>query len=177
MAVFYHEHVTLTTALAIILALGGIALLYQGGTNVRITGTGIALVLLSSLLYALYIVGVNQWKTDYSPLKFTFWIVFFGLLAVLVYTYASGDRLQMLHGAGEWTNALQLALMPTVLSLFFMTISIKNIGSTPSAIMGAFEPLTAVAIGVLVFGETFTLRLAIGIVLILTGVTLVIARK
>lgn len=177
MAVFYHEHVTLTTALAIILALGGIALLYQGGTNVRISGTGIALVLLSSLLYALYIVGVNQWKTDYSPLKFTFWIVVFGLLAVLVYTYASGDRLQMLHGAGEWANALQLALMPTVLSLFFMTISIKNIGSTPSAIMGAFEPLTAVAIGVLVFGETFTLRLAIGIILILTGVTLVIAGK
>lgn len=73
--------------------------------------------------------------------------------------------------------ALQLALLPTVLSLFFMTISINLIGSTPSAIMGALEPVTAVCIGVLIFGEAFSLRLGIGILLILAGVVLIILRK
>ena len=55
--------------------------------------------------------------------------------------------------------------------------AVHNIGSTPTAIMGAIEPITAVAIGVLVFGENFTLRLAFGIVLILTSVLLIICGK
>ena len=80
----------------------------------------------------------------------------------------------MLHGAKEWLCATQLALLPTVLSLLLMTIAINNIGPTPSAILGALEPVTAVVIGVTVFGESFTLRLAVGIVLILSAVILII---
>ena len=49
--------------------------------------------------------------------------------------------------------------------------------STPTAIMGALEPLTAVAIGALVFGETLTFRLAVGIVLILSAVMLIVMKK
>ena len=52
-----------------------------------------------------------------------------------------------------------------------------NVGATPTAIMGALEPLTAVAIGVLVFGELFTFRLAVGIVLILSAVLLIVMGK
>jgi drug/metabolite transporter (DMT)-like permease len=88
-----------------------------------------------------------------------------------------GDEIQLLHGVREWACAIQLALMPTVLSLFFMTIAIKNIGSTPSAIMGALEPVTAVFIGVVIFGESFTTRLAIGIILILSAVLLIILKS
>lgn len=58
-----------------------------------------------------------------------------------------------------------------------MTLSVKYIGSTPTAIMGALEPLTAVMIGVTIFGETFTARLAIGITMILMAVILIIAAK
>jgi drug/metabolite transporter (DMT)-like permease len=50
-----------------------------------------------------------------------------------------------------------------VLSLVLMTVSVHEVGATPTAIMGALEPLTAVAIGVLVFGESLTVRLVIGI--------------
>ena len=35
---------------------------------------------------------------------------------------------------------------PTVLSLVFMTIAVHEVGATPTAIMGALEPLTAVAL-------------------------------
>lgn len=43
--------------------------------------------------------------------------------------------------------------------------------------MGALEPLTAVVIGVTIFGELFTARLAAGIGLILLAVTLIVAGK
>lgn len=177
MTVFFHERVTWTTALAIFLALLGVALLYRGEGGVVLNTLGFVLVMASSLLYAVYIVSVNRWHTDMSPLKFTFYIVFFGMIAVLAYIWFAGENLQLLHGYKQWACAIQLALLPTVFSLFLMTIAINTIGSTPAAIMGALEPVTAVFIGVLVFHEGFTMRLAVGIALILCAVTLVILRK
>lgn len=163
--------------MAILLAVAGVGMLYQGDGNAKLSTAGFALVMASSLLYSIYIIAVNQWQTTMSSLKFTFWILVFCFIAILVFSWLSGDSLQMLHTSMQWGCALQLALLPTVLSLFFMTISINLIGSTPSAIMGALEPVTAVCIGVLIFGEAFSLRLGIGILLILAGVVLIILRK
>ena len=177
MTVFFHEKVTWTTTIAILLAVSGVGLLYQGDGNEKLSTAGFALVMVSSLLYATYIISVNRWTTTMSNIKFTFWILVFGLITMAVFTCISGDSFQLLQTPKQWLCAAQLALLPTVLSLFFMTISINLIGSTPAAIMGALEPVTAVFIGVLVFGETFTLQLGIGIVAILAGVTLIILRK
>ena len=177
MVVFYHERMTWSTTLCILMAVSGIALLYHGKGGVTLSTVGVSLVILSSLLYAFYIIGVNQTHTKLSPVKFTFWIVFFGLIALLVYTLFIGERLMPLRTPLEWASALQLALLPTVLSLYFINIAIEHIGSTPTAIMGAVEPVTAVCIGVLIFGESFTLRLAIGIVLILSAVILLVLSR
>ena len=177
MTVFFHEKVTWSTTIAILLAVSGVGLLYQGDGNEKLSTAGFALVMTSSLLYALYIISVNRWNTTMSNIKFTFWILVFGLITMAIFTWISGDSFQWLHTPKQWICGIQLALLPTVLSLFFMTISINLIGSTPAAIMGALEPVTAVIIGVFVFGESFTFQLAIGIIAILAGVTLIIARK
>ena len=178
MTVFFHEKVTWSTSLAILLAVSGVGLLYQGDGNDKLSTAGFALVMCSSLLYALYIISINQWKNPgMSNIKFTFYILVFGLLTMFVYSFIAGEPIQMLQTPKQWLCAAQLALLPTVLSLFFMTISINLIGSTPAAIMGALEPVTAVIIGVCVFGESFSLQLAIGILAILAGVTIIIARK
>ena len=167
----------MVATLCILMAVCGIALLYHGKGAVTLSTVGVTLVILSSLLYAFYIIGVNQTHTKLSPVKFTFWIVFFGLLALLVYTLFIGEPLEPLRTPLEWASALQLALLPTVLSLYFINIAIEHIGSTPTAIMGAVEPVTAVCIGVCIFGESFTLRLAIGIVLILFAVILLVLSR
>ena len=174
----FHEKVTWSTSLAILLAVSGVGLLYQGDGNDKLSTAGFALVMCSSLLYALYIISINQWKNPgMSNIKFTFYILVFGLLTMFVYSFIAGEPIQMLQTPKQWLCAAQLALLPTVLSLFFMTISINLIGSTPAAIMGALEPVTAVIIGVCIFGESFSLQLAFGILAILAGVTIIIARK
>ena len=178
MTAFFHEKVTWTSTIAILLAVSGVGLLYQGDGNAKLSTAGFALVMASSLLYAIYIISINQWKNNtMSNVKFTFWILVFGLITVALFTWISGESFQMLETPKQWLCAAQLALLPTVLSLFFKTISINLIGSTPAAIMGALEPVTAVVIGVCIFGESFTLQLALGIVAILAGVTLIILRK
>ncbi|MBO4789465.1 MAG: EamA family transporter, partial [Oxalobacter sp.] len=74
----------------------------------------------------------------------------------------------------QWGYALSLAVVSTIISLVLLTVAVKEIGSTPTAIMGALEPLTAVLIGVFFFHEHFTWQLAGGIFLILGAVILII---
>lgn len=177
MATLFHEKVTAATVVAILLSLAGIALLNQTGNGTSLSLWGVTLVMLSSLTYAIYIVVVNKSSLRMSSVKLTFYVLLFGLFTIYGYTLAMGETVQLLVTPKQWIYAAQLALMPTVLSLVLMVIAVHDIGSTPTAIMGAIEPITAVAIGVLVFGENFTPRLAFGIVLILTAVLLIIGGK
>lgn len=177
MVVFFHERASWMTALSIGLATAGIALLYRGDGNARLSATGMTLVIISSLLYAIYIIAVQRWDQPYSSVTFTFWIVLFGLCTILLFSFLTREPVTMLHGVKQWACGFQLALLPTVLSLFLMNIAIERIGSTPSAILGALEPVTAVVIGVMIFGEAFTARLTIGIALILSGVIIIIAKS
>ena len=68
-------------------------------------------------------------------------------------------------------------MVPTVISNITLLLAVKYIGGTLTSILGAMEPVTAVCIGALVFGEAFTLQEAFGIVLILVAVTLIILSK
>ena len=76
-----------------------------------------------------------------------------------------------------WGYALFMAFVPTVLALVMMAVAIRDIGSTPTAIMGALEPVSAVMIGVLMFGEKFTLQIMFGIILIMASVLVIILAK
>ena len=68
-----------------------------------------------------------------------------------------------------------LAVFPTVISLVCTTRAIQIIGSTPTAILGALEPVTAVIMGILLFHEGMTGREAFGIAMILVAVSFVVA--
>lgn len=175
MATVFRERVSLGTIIAIILSLGGIGLLYQSNGEARLSLAGISLVLMSSLTYAIYIIITNKVSLKLSPMKSTFYVLTFAVLTVFVYSSVFGDgQIQWLDTQAKWGYALSLALVSTIISLILLTVAIKEIGSTPTAIMGALEPLTAVLIGVLFFGEHFTWRLVGGIILIMGAVLLII---
>ncbi len=99
-------------------------------------------------------------------------------MCLLAYSFTSSDlQIQLPPTPRAWFFACWLGLVPTVLSLVLMTIAVHEIGATPTAIMGALEPLTAVAIGVMVFGESLTFRLVVGIVLVLLAVMVIVLGK
>lgn len=177
MALFFKERISLITLLAILLALGGIALLYKGENGATLNVTGVAMVFVSALCYAIYIVGVNRSALHAMPTeKLTFYALLFGL-SVFFVRLRMGVDLQAIPTPSLWVNALALGLLPTVISLVTMAIAIRHIGSTPTAILGALEPVTALFFGVMVFGEPFTSRIAMGVALILVAVTLIIAGR
>ena len=175
MAILFKEKLTIQTILCIMLALGGIGLLYKGGDGNTLNLTGIMLVMVSALSYAIYIVSVNRPKLkDIATIKLTFYVLLFGLSLFFV-RVDFGQSLHVVDTWYLWGNLVALAIFPTAISFLCTTQAIQYIGSTPTAILGALEPLTAVFFGVTVFGESLTLRLSCGILMIILAVTLIIA--
>ena len=176
MALFFKERITAVTVFSILLSLTGIVLLYRGGDGEVLNTTGVLLVLLSSLTYAVYIVIVNKSSLRMSSVKLTFYVLLVGVLFILGYSFFGGEEaeIQILTTPSMWLHASILAIFPTVVSLLLMVVAVHEIGSTPTAVIGALEPLTAVVLGVTLFGEEFTSRLAIGIMLILSAVILIV---
>ncbi len=178
MAVFFKERVTAMTVIAIVLSLIGIGLLYKGGAGVTLSVVGIILCVLSSLAYAVYIVVVNQSSIKMSSFKVTFYAMLVCEITLILYSFTSPELyLHILPSKRAWSFAVWLSVVPTILSLVFMTVAVHHVGATPTAILGALEPLTAVTIGVLVFGEMLTPRLIVGILFILFAVMLVVLGK
>ncbi len=177
MAIFFKERVSLITAISILLAFSGISLLYKGEGGETLSLVGVLLVFISSLTYAIYIIGVNRSTLkDMPTVKLTFYVLLFGW-SVFFVRLKFGLELDGIDKPLLWINPVCLALFPTVISLLAMTKSIHYVGATSAAILGALEPITALVIGVLVFGEKLTPRIMLGIVLVLIAVTLIIAGK
>ncbi len=175
MAFAFKEKLTLQTMLCILLALAGIGLLYKSGDGTTLSLTGVVLVMVSALSYAIYIVGVNRpMLRDIATLKLTFYVLLFGMILFLV-RVDFGKSLHMVDTWYLWGNLLALAVFPTAISFLCTTQAIQYIGATLTAILGALEPLTAVFFGVVVFGESLTMRVGCGILLIIFAVTIIIA--
>ena len=166
---------SMQTALCILLALGGIALLYESGDGATLDLTGTILVMVSALSYAIYIVGVNRPALkSVATLKVTFYVLLFGLSLFFV-RLDFGSAVSVPDRWYLWGNLVALAVFPTAISFLCTTRAIQYIGSTPTAILGALEPVTAVFFGVAVFGESLTLRIGCGILLIIVAVSLIVA--
>lgn len=176
MVVVYHERISLLTIFCIITALVGILLLYKGDSGTTLSGTGTMFVMLSALSYAIYLVWVNRSTfKDIPTLVLTFYVIVFGMSIFVVRVAYTGTMPKLPSAPLYWGCAFALGLLPTAISLICTTIAIQNIGSTPTAILGALEPVTAVFFGIIIFGETLTGRDCLGLILILVAVTVVIA--
>ena len=177
MTIFFHEKLTIHTIACIMAASVGIFLLYKQTDGATLSTAGTIMVLISALTYAIYLIGINRHGLNHIPtLKITFYILLFALLVYVVCVTANGH---LAVPTGErwylWFNLLALGLLPTVVSFTCSTIAIQHVGPTPVAILGAFEPATAVFCGIVFLGESITLRESIGLLLIIVAVIAVVA--
>lgn len=137
---------------------------------------GLVLAFLAALSYALFIVLINQ-KRCLRNLQndvLTFYTLGAGSLmfgAIAIAGSRTGE-ISMLSDIGVlnshatmWINLVLLAVIPTVISTATLAASTKIIGAAKASVMGVFEPLTAILVGTLVFGEKMTWNIAIGIAL------------
>lgn len=175
MMLFFGERPTATKIIALVLVFLGVVMLNGGSESHATNAFGVAIVMLSALAYAIYMVACQKSILRTIPaMKFSFYSLLFGSSIYIVRLNFCTD-LQPLTTTTDIICALCLALLPTLISITALARAIHYIGSTSTAILGALEPVTAVLIGIFVFEERPTTMAVIGMLVILSAVTLIVA--
>ena len=163
--------------LAIVATFVGVIIMTQGGDTHHINPLGVVLSIGSALVYALFIVIINRSRTISAipSSLLTFYTLCVGAVVFLSRIGMSGTH--MLAGITtklDWLNLVGLALLPTIVSTATLAVATRNIGATKASVLGVFEPITAILVGTLVFGEALTDNIIVGITIAMVAVTFMI---
>lgn len=175
MTFFFKVPMKASLILCFIFMIGGLILLMRPTGNEDVSGFGFLLVMVSALTYAIYIVLVNSSKpiAKIPTTKLLFYVLISGC-SVFLFKIAIGTDLIVPAETNGWYSLIALAIIPTVLSLACTSAAIHIIGSTPTAIFGALEPVTAVVLSIVFLGQSISTQEIIGGFLIIVATTIVI---
>lgn len=163
--------------LAIAATFAGVVIMTQGSSSQTIDPIGIWLSIGSALAYALFIVIINRSKTisNISNSLLTFYTLSVGAIIFLATVTVSGENLTTgIETNIDWLNIACLAILPTIVSTATLAVATRNIGATKASVLGVFEPVTAILVGTLVFGEPLTDNIVIGILIAMIAVTFMV---
>ena len=176
----FKEPKSKTIISAIVISIIGAVFLSTG--NIESSGggdtvLGIVMSTISVFSSAGYIVGVRRTRAVNIPsVPLTCSVMGIGAVLFIIGGFFTGG-IRIETDPHIWLYIAGLGLVATAISNISLVQGIKLAGPTLASIMGAMEPLTAVVIGIFVFGETFSWHTAVGIVLILFAVLLVILKQ
>lgn len=176
----FKEPKSKTVISAIVISIIGAVFLSTG--NIESSGggdtvLGIVMSTISVFSYAGYIVGVRRTRAVNIPsVPLTCSVMGIGAVLFIIGGFFTGG-IRIETDPHIWLYIAGLGLVATAISNISLVQGIKLAGPTLASIMGAMEPLTAVVIGIFVFGEVFSWNTAVGIALILFAVLLVILKQ
>lgn len=176
MMCFFREKGSVWVFAAIGMSIVGAVLLSLGNVDFTRGNTTLGMVsaAVSVVSYGGYIVGVRKSRAvGIDSTVMTCYVMGLGALYFIAGGLVTGG-IRIETDGTAWLCILGVALPATAVSNMTLVQAIKRIGPTLTSVFGALEPLTAVVIGVAVFGEPFTVQGAAGILLIVAAVTIVI---
>ncbi len=172
LAVFYKTRPDAKQIVCAVLCMAGMVLLYT--PNGQVSMKGIVLAVFSGILFAIYIVLLGKSAVKgLHALVLAFWISLLSAAEIGLIALCSGQMVFRLDGAG-WAAEICLALVATVFGLVLFQKGVFLCGEVKASLFSTFEPLTGIAIGVVVFHEGLTAREVIGVLGILAAAVLLV---
>lgn len=171
--VFFHEKLELYKLVLIVITSFGVALLSGFfSEGLVMSFSGLIWSLLAGIGYAVYIILLIKLPAhDVSREVFSFYLFLFGALTALLYMLCFGKFI-LAATINEWTNILGSALITGVVSNILLIYALPKIGAVLTVIIGVLEPLTAVFIGIIHFGEEVTFEKTLGILIVVCAIIL-----
>lgn len=169
------EAVTPRIVMALVLTYCGVLLLYTyeanqlGGSQVNL---GITLVAGAALVFAFYVVLSKRLIAKFGSALFTSLVMLTSTVCITVhfsFTHAFSD---LLVSPTAWFYAVLLGIVSTVIPSFMLSEAIHRIGAARTSIVGTFGPVITVLLSVLLLDEAFGWQHLAGMILVISGVSL-----
>ena len=154
---------------ALLLALGGSAVVVVGGGEVEVRPLGILLALATSLAYTAYLITADRTLKRTDPVTAAAWLGAGAATSNVVFTLAFGVR--DFPDASSWPFLLGMAAFSAG-AFAAMLGGLQLVGAVRNAIIGVMEPLGVAVLAAFFLNEPLTAPTAIGGVLILAGAIL-----
>jgi drug/metabolite transporter (DMT)-like permease len=167
-ALLLSERVGRAAWLAAVVATVGLAVLSLSGFSVSF---GVALIFASAMLYALHIVGLGRWSIPEHAYGLT--AIQMVVIAVVCMAATVSDGVDVPRSGGGWASLLYMAMIAGALAILLQTWAQAHLAPTRAAIIMTMEPVFAAAFAVAFGGESTSVRLLIGGLLVLGAMLIV----
>lgn len=169
----FKENISKEKIIALILSTLGVMLFFEGNFSI----IGVFLALLSGVAYAAHILYIDKSGLNAMyPFKIAFYLSIFSSFYLFVAGIISRNLVFAMTSRG-WLLTVAVAFFVSFLANTFIPVGVKYAGPTVTSIVGMFEPITSVVLGILILKEPVTARSILACILILAGVFIVTITK
>jgi drug/metabolite transporter (DMT)-like permease len=165
---------------ALLVSYAGIALVFSHDLSVNRDSVmlGGTLVLLSAILYAVYLVGAGQMIKRVGALRFAAYASIASTIAIALHFLLTRDMLVLTGQSGRvWVLTGCMALFSTVLPVVMMAEGMRRVGSSNAAMMSSVGPIATIFMGNVFLGEPITALQLTGAALVMMGVLAIGLKK
>src|SRR3954470_3830033 len=152
---------------AVVLAMAGLGVLTLSGLSI---GYGEALIFVAAMLYALHIVGLGAWSDARQTLGMA--IVQLLVITVICLVCTAPNGLVLPDRTSDWISVLYMAIFAGAGAMIGQTWAQAHLPPTRAAIIMSMEPVFAALFAVLLGGESATVRMIFGGMLVLAAMLL-----
>lgn len=173
--IFFKEKISREKVIAVILSTIGISLFFEG--DISQNTMGILLALLSGCTYGAFILFIDKSgiKGMY-PLKFCFFTCLSSSVFLFIFGIVTKNLVFHMSLIG-WLYTFLVSISVSIVANSLMQIGIKHVGSTVTSIVGMFEPITSVIMGIIFLSEPFTIKNMVGSIIIIIAVSILTISK
>ncbi len=175
-AVGFGQRVTRLQLVALLLTYVGILIAFVGNvdhTKQNNILLGAFWVILSGLVYAIYLVGSDRMIARVGSQRFTCYAMIAATVPTVLHcAWQNGLHLSAFPRPVYWLG-LSMGIFVTVIPTFMMAEGIRRVGSGNTSIIGSIGPIFTIILSALVLHERITGLQLFGTLLVLGGVFLI----
>jgi drug/metabolite transporter (DMT)-like permease len=167
-AALFRERIGRLVWIAVATSTVGLGILSLNGFAVS---SGVVLIFVSALGYALHIIGLARWSTTSNVFGLS--IVQMAVICLVCSVATAPNGIHPPVNADGWLAMVYMAVVAGSLTILGQTWAQAHLSSTRAAIIMTMEPVFAAFFAVLFGGEGLTVRMLIGGAFVLTAMYLV----
>ncbi|WP_405246322.1 DMT family transporter [Cellulophaga sp. Asnod2-G02] len=135
------------------------------------------LILLSAISYASYLVGSGWLIPKFGALQFTSYAMIVSTIIVALHFSIEGNYALFKYPKEVYYLGLLMAVFCTLIPSFLVSAAIERLGASTFSMFGSLGPVATILLAFVFLDERVTFLQAIGMCIVLFGVTLVAVQK
>jgi drug/metabolite transporter (DMT)-like permease len=167
-ALILRSRIGRSTWAAVLLAMAGLGVLTLSGFSI---GYGEALIFVAAMLYALHIVGLGAWSQPGQALGMS--IVQLMVITVICLVCTAPNGMDFPDRPGDGLSVVYMAVVAGAAAMIGQTWAQAHLPPARAAIIMSMEPVFAALFAVLFGGESATVRMLIGGLMVLAAMLIV----